>query len=143
VNFRFFSILLLCLGLFAASAFAEPGKPEREGVGLQVVPIAGGELVVLQVVADSPAARAGLRPGDLLVRVGGRRLEGTDLAELSRQTLWGEEGSSVELLFLRPGVAGLQRVTLTREPLKKIPETPPGVRMLKPGANPNSSGEKP
>ena len=143
MNFRFFSILLLCLGLLATTAFAEPGQSARQGVGLRVVPIAGGELVVLQVVADAPAARAGLRPGDLLVRVGGRPLAGTDLAELSRQTLWGEEGTSVELSFLRPGVAGLQRVTLTREPLKKIPETPPGVRMLKPGANPNNSGEKP
>lgn len=117
--------------LFWGSAAAQ----ERPfgGIGLQVVPVAGGELVVLQIVPSSPAATSGLRPGDLLVEIDGFPLAGSDFAEVVPRHLWGEVGSSVTLRYLRPGSEGLKTVTLRRALLQPVTEQPPGVRLLTPG----------
>lgn len=111
---------------------ATAGAETRSGVGLQVVPVATGNLVVLQVVPQSPAAISGLAPGDLLIRVGDRVLSGSDFVEVSREELWGGAGTDVTLVYLRPGVAGSRSVTLRREPLQAAPPVPPGVDMLSP-----------
>lgn len=57
--------------LIAAAALAQPGPPgpRRIGVGLGQSP--GGAWVITRVTPLSPADRAGLRPGDLIVRVRG------------------------------------------------------------------------
>lgn len=103
------------------------------GVGLQVVPVSGGELVVLQIVPSSPAAGSDLRPGDLLIEVDGFGLAGSDFAEVVSRRLWGEVGSSVTLRYLRPGREGQHAVTLRRTPLSPPDEPPVGVRLLTPG----------
>ncbi len=104
----------------------------RTGVGLQVVPIASGELVVLQVLPESPAARSGIRPGDLLIEVGGRKLSGSVFSQLVPQTLWGSVGTEVSVTYLRPGVAGEHSVLLTRTKLTVSPTILPGVEWLQP-----------
>jgi predicted aspartyl protease len=56
--------------------------PQRR-MGLMMAPAApGAELRVLDVVADSPAARAGIEAGDVLVAVGGRPVEQIPAAKL-------------------------------------------------------------
>lgn len=107
------------------------------GIGLQVVALPGGELVVVQVVPNSPAQGAGLRPGDLLLSVDERDLKGTKLEAISQKTLWGRAGTGVSLKFLRPGVAGVQRTYLVRASLGTIPAPPPGVEMLQPQSRQN------
>lgn len=102
------------------------------GVGLQVVPTSAGDLVVLNVVEDAPAATAGLLPGDLIVEVDGFFLQGSDFTEVVSRYLWGEVGSSVTLKYLRPGREGLYSVTLRRTPLAPESDRTPGVRMLTP-----------
>lgn len=59
-----------------------------------------GRLKVLRVSADSPADKAGLRPGDLILAVGGERVR--DLAGFYRK-LWaaGEPGVEVRLEVLQ------------------------------------------
>ena len=57
--------------------------------------------VVLEVEPGSSAAQAGLRPGDIIVAVDGRRVE-TSAALRSRIGLM-EEGDRVELTFIRDG----------------------------------------
>jgi len=103
---------------------------EVTGVGLQVVGLASGNLVVIQVVAGSSAERAGIRPGDLVVAVGGKKLAGTKLANLSRETLWGPSGAALSIQYLRPGVAGEFEAVLTRATLSEVPAAPSGVKML-------------
>ena len=102
------------------------------GIGAQVVPTASGEVVVLQVVGNAPASAAGLRPGDLIVKIDGKSLKGLDFKTVTREYLWGFVGDPVQIAWLRPGEAGekvarLVRVKIDPELLKN-----PGVRMITP-----------
>lgn len=103
------------------------------GVGLQVVPTVDGDLVVLNVVKGAPADEGGLRPGDLIVRVDGFSLKGSDFNEIVSRYLWGEAGTTVTLKYFRPGKEGLHSTTLRRIPLNADVDPPDGVKMLRPG----------
>jgi C-terminal processing protease CtpA/Prc len=119
---RFFSIaiaasfvLLTVLAVFAVPVSAE--ESAFGGIGLQVVPTVDGDLVVLNVVKDAPAAEKGLLPGDMIFQVNGFLLKGSDFGKVVSQHLWGPVGASVELVYRRPGVAGERRVTIKRAAL--------------------------
>ena len=71
------------------------------GVGIQLRE-EGEEIVVSELIEDSPAQRAGIEPGDVLVAVDGESVRGKDVAEVT-QRVQGPEGSMVELTFLRDG----------------------------------------
>jgi len=120
----------LLLGLLVGSAnAAQNASPENfGGVGLQVVPTINGQLVVLQVLPDSPAAAGDLRPGDLVFKVDDFSLQGSEFAAVVAEHLWGPVGSSVTLQFLRPGVAGSHSVTLQRANMTPRLTVTPGVR---------------
>jgi C-terminal processing protease CtpA/Prc len=122
-----FAVTVLLLAGSAAWADKQFG-----GVGLAVVPTVEGELVVLNVVADSPASEAGLRPGDLLVKIDDFPLRGSDFKEVTTKYLWGKTGASLTLEYLRPGQSGTRKVTLRRVPLDPAAGETPGVRLLNP-----------
>lgn len=113
-----FTAALLVLALVLGQARFAPaaGKDSSRlgSVGLQVVPTATGELVVLQVPAGTPAAASGIRPGDLIIKIGDLSLSGSNFADVVAKHLWGPEGSRVVIQFLRPGEAGRHTVTLQR-----------------------------
>lgn len=121
---------VLLAGLLLAAPALAAERPFG-GIGAQVVPTANGELVVLRVVAASPAKEA-LREGDLIVAVDGFPLAGSDFAEVVPQRLWGAPGSSVKIDFKRPGVAGAQTATLKRVAMPPGAVQAPAVRMLTP-----------
>ncbi len=124
--------VLWCLGLFLWASIAAPAVAGQVGVGLQVVPTATGELVVLATIPGSAAEKGGLKPGDLLVEVDGTILAGTVFTEVVRDHLWGEAGTSLQIVYKRPGEAGIKRVKLLRTTLAGEAEALPGVRMLTP-----------
>lgn len=141
--------VLLCVllhGLLPGGAAAQP-PPVRKlvtgGVGLQVVPVATGEIVVIAVLAKSPAAQAKLLPGDLIVAVDGVALRGRNFADVTRTYLWGRAGSKVKIEWLRPGVAGKKRATLVRTPLKDDPAEDLNVKMLVPAGTPEQETTPP
>jgi hypothetical protein len=61
----------------------------------------GNRVVVADVLADSPASRAGLEQGDVIRSYAGRRL--FDMADLLRTTSGGEPGHPTELRIERNG----------------------------------------
>jgi len=70
---------------------------------------------VVEVVGDSPAARAGLRPEDLIVAIDGSPVRGVD--DLQRLMDGGRIGADVSLSVVRSGVArevAIRPVELTR-----------------------------
>ena len=70
--------------------------------------------VVVDIEAASPAARAGLEPGDVVTHVNGRGL--ANAADLRTQIGLTRSGERLELTFLRAGVSGKTQVTVsTRE----------------------------
>ena len=106
--------LLLAVLLACSCAALAAEETAFGGVGLQVVPTATGELVVLRVVSGSPAAGQGVLPGDLIVQVDDFSLQGSEFGEVVSKHLWGPVGSTVKLYYLRPGANGQRSVVLKR-----------------------------
>ena len=105
------------------SAYYAPGDFARfqqvlsgsyTGVGVWVHRAVDGSLRVISVQPQSPASRAGLEAGDVLVSVAGQPVAGRSVADVVSQ-LRGNVGSSVSIQFRR-GVslvtARLQRATV-------------------------------
>ena len=136
------SILLLVLLIWPSfPALAAPKSPSAKtsvqgGVGLQVVPVATGEIVVIAVLPKSPAAQAKLRPGDLIIAVDGVSLLGSNFADVTKSRLWGKAGTKVKITWLRPGVVGKKSAQLVRTALKGEPAQDLEVKILVPAEQP-------
>jgi carboxyl-terminal processing protease len=81
------------------------------GVGMQVAE-QDGRVEVTGVYDDSPAQRAGVQAGDVIVGVDGRPVAGASLESVVT-AVRGEEGTEVRVRFRRPG-AGDREVTMER-----------------------------
>ncbi len=89
---------------------ARATAPQPGYLGVHLAPGLKGPLVVDHVDPDSPAAKAGLRPGDFLTRVGGQLLADADaLRELLFHKAPGQE---LDLHVLRQGVTLELKATL-------------------------------
>ena len=82
------------------------------GLGLNVM-VKSNYVVVIAPMEDSPGFRAGILPGDLIVRVNGRSVEKTPLGEVVKQ-LRGEPGTQVTVTIQRPATGEEKSMTLTR-----------------------------
>jgi carboxyl-terminal processing protease len=87
------------------------------GLGLEVQPSEGAVRVVAPI-PDSPAARAGLAPGDLIVRVDDKPLAGLPLAE-AIERMRGQPGTPVSITIQRAGTDREFTVSLTRDTIRR------------------------
>jgi carboxyl-terminal processing protease len=81
--------------------FLQTSQGEFQGVGVSVTRVEQG-LRVVRVFEDAPARRAGLRPGDVIVRAADRGL-GTLPEGAGAALIKGEAGTDVKLTWLRDG----------------------------------------
>jgi carboxyl-terminal processing protease len=81
------------------------------GVGIEVAP-GDGVVKVMHPIEGSPAQRAGLRPGDEIVKIDGEDIGG-DLASATAR-MRGAPGSTVSLSIRRKGSVALLEFTLRR-----------------------------
>jgi carboxyl-terminal processing protease len=93
-----------------AAAWKKGGQGKQVGPGVAVLKGAG-YLHVVSVAGGSPAATAGIQPGDQIRRIDDASLRDLSLAQ-ARRRLDGEPGSTVKLLLLRPK-DGFKRLELT------------------------------
>jgi C-terminal processing protease CtpA/Prc len=114
---RFVAFLLLGLFLLVPVTSVSAEEQRFGGVGLQVVPTITGELVVLNVLEETPASEKGVLPGDLIFQVDDFPLQGSDFGVVVSEHLWGPVDSQVEIFYRRPGLAGVSRVVLKRSSL--------------------------
>lgn len=86
------------------------------GIGVEMAE-RDGRPVVVTAFPGSPAARAGLRPGDRFLRVNGEDVSGLALSELSTR-LRGPKGTEVRLTVLHPDNTVVE-VTAQREEVRQ------------------------
>jgi len=94
---------------------------EYGGVGATIQQM-NGKVTIVDVYPGFPAAEAGLRIGDVIISVGGRKVEGLDSDQVS-EMLQGATGTGLELRYRRPGEADDRSISLTREKIK-MPAVP-------------------
>jgi carboxyl-terminal processing protease len=83
------------------------------GLGLEVTQT-DGLLKVISPIDDTPAARAGIKPGDIIVDIDGHSTDGINLDDAVTQ-MRGPAGSKITLTLKRTGVDTPVKMTLTRE----------------------------
>ena len=96
------------------------------GLGMFVA-LEGDQVSVIAPLAGNPAARAGLLPGDIVLRIDGEDYSFTTIGE-ALKVLKGEPGSKIRLELQTPGVEGSREVTIERAIIAV--ESVRGTRML-------------
>ncbi|MBI2383959.1 MAG: S41 family peptidase [Gammaproteobacteria bacterium] len=98
------------------------------GLGIEVQ-LQNGFVRVVAPIDDTPAARAGIQPGDLIVKIDEASVKGMTLTE-AVQKMRGEPGTKITLTLLREGVAQPFAVEMKRD---VINVSSVRARMLEPG----------
>ena len=98
------------------------------GLGIEVQ-MEDGFVKVVAPIDDTPAAKAGIMPGDLIIRLDDRPVKGMTLTE-AVDIMRGEPGTDIELTILREGRDAPFMVTITRA---VINVNSVKSRMLEPG----------
>ena len=89
---------------------------EFGGLGIEVG-LEDGFVKVIAPIDDTPAARAGMRAGDLIVRIDGKPVKGVSLSEAVTM-MRGKPGSEIELTVVREGEGSPLQVTIVRDIIK-------------------------
>ena len=70
------------------------------GLGIEINETSNKEIEIISPIEDSPAARAGILPGDVIVKIDGESIKSTTLNEVVKK-LRGKPGTSIELSVRR------------------------------------------
>lgn len=92
---------------------------EIVGIGVNVIS-SGGNIIVTQPVAGSPADKAGIRPGDIIVGADDVDLYGMDL-DTAVEHIRGIAGTTVNVRIKRSGVEGELSFPLVRQEVVSNP----------------------
>jgi carboxyl-terminal processing protease len=107
--------------------FEESITGRFSGVGLTVSQVDRG-LRVVRVFPRTPAARAGIEAGDVIVSVDGRSIAGKD-SEVATERIRGPAGTKVTIGVRRPSSDRTRSVILTRTEIE-VPITAGKVRVI-------------
>jgi carboxyl-terminal processing protease len=110
-----------------AQSLEEDSSGAYDGIGVDVQVQPDGTILVIAPIDDTPAARAGVRPGDLIIAIDGKPLTPESLGD---NPLRGEPGSSTVLSVQREGQAKPLDITVKRETIRISSVR---GRMLEPG----------
>ncbi len=86
------------------------------GLGIEVT-MENGFVKVVSPIEDTPAARAGLQPGDLIVRLDDQAVKGMSLSDAVK-LMRGKPGSDITLTVVREGENQPLKITVTRAVIK-------------------------
>lgn len=95
-----------------AKEFEESSRGELVGIGIQIDTEANPPIVIAPI-PDSPALKAGLLPGDVILEVDGVSTKDMDSDEIGNR-IRGEAGTDVTLTLQHEGEAETYEVTITR-----------------------------
>lgn len=100
-----------------AAVFREDMKGSFEGIGALVRMRADGRLVIVQPFEGQPAAKAGLMPGDIILKVDDTMIKDMSVTE-AVSLIRGPAGTKVRLTILRPGVKEPFVVEIVRQKIE-------------------------
>lgn len=89
---------------------------EFGGLGIEVG-MKDGYIEVISPIDDTPAARAGIEAGDLIIKLDGTTVKGLTLSE-AIEKMRGEKGTDIIITVVRDGVDSPFDLTLTRDAVK-------------------------
>lgn len=95
------------------SRFRSSVEAQFGGIGIQIGPL-GDQLQIISPLYGTPAYRAGLESGDIILEIDGKSTEGLRIDDAVK-VLKGEPGTKVALTVRHVGSPDKQTVTLTRE----------------------------
>lgn len=101
-----------------AKQFNQSLESSFEGIGAEVSMV-DNKIVIVSPFKDSPAAKAGLKPNDQILKVDGESVDGLDLYEATMK-IRGEKGTTVELEILRSGLKEPLSVKVKRDEIPQI-----------------------
>ncbi len=103
-----------------AEQYKESLQGRFEGIGAYI-DVKDDQPLIVQPIEGSPAERAGIKPGDLILKVNGEDVRGVTVEEL-RSKVRGPTGSTVTLTILHEGEEAPVDVQVVREEIK-VPST--------------------
>ena len=86
------------------------------GLGIEVT-MENGFVKVVSPIDDTPAQRAGIKTGDLIIRLDDKPVKGMSLADAVK-TMRGEAGSKILLTVVREGSETPLKISITRDIIK-------------------------
>lgn len=98
-----------------AEAFDEETSGAYEGIGVEVQPQPDGSIQVIAPIDDTPAARAGIKAGDLIVAVDGKPLQPGDDG---MGPLRGKPGTKLVLTIERAGLDRPIEIPVVRDTIR-------------------------
>lgn len=109
-----------------ADAFDEQSTGAYEGIGVDLLQQPDNTLLVVSPIDDTPAAKAGIKAGDVIVAIDGKPIDKTD----GMEPLRGKPGTKVRLSIVREGTVKPFEVTVVRDVIRI---TSVRSRLLEPG----------
>jgi carboxyl-terminal processing protease len=91
-------------------------RGEFGGLGIEVTQ-EGGYIRVISPIDETPAARAGIRPGDSITHLNGNSTQGMTLQE-AVEVMRGERGTSLRLTIRRENTAAPIELTIVRDVIR-------------------------
>ena len=91
-------------------------KGEFGGLGIEIT-IRKGKLTVVSPIEGTPAYMAGVKAGDIIVKIDGESTEGITLMEAVKK-LRGPKGTKVTITIMREGLEKPLDITITRDIIK-------------------------
>ena len=95
--------------------FEEELKGNFEGIGAEIG-IRNNVLTVISPLPDTPALRAGLRAGDVILKINDQDTSGMSL-DKAISLIRGQSGTAVTLEIYREGLKEAKKIKITREPI--------------------------
>lgn len=112
---------------------SEDTSGQYSGLGIEVLQVDGG-LQIISPIDDTPAARAGIKPGDRIVKINGKLVDPQNVNQMFQQ-LRGKPGSKIRLTITHEGSNKLIDLHLVRENISvssvKVHELEPGYAYIR------------